>query len=258
MQNDNNNESSPTLTSSGLRRRLAERRGREEGETQESASPSRERHRASSHRSEEQERWHGRDPRKKVWIAVLSVALIAETCALIVAYTQMMMAENERRTLTVAIQSDALELKTLQPQFVSLKQEVARLVKARSPALRPLQLDHVIPVNSDNVVNITFTATGKDDSKTWEYKAVMANETTAPAYIRLDLLLFDEGGVQIGRSQLLRSDSKDGTDPMLHAGEVRSFYGSTQLDSAENPPVYFTLARRAGRFEQASARPDPK
>lgn len=219
---------------------------REDEETQGINGAARERRRSRRH--EEYERhWHGRDPRKGVWIFVLCLALGAETFGLIVAYTQMMMVENERRTLSQAIQAEARELKLLQPQFVSLKQEVARQVTARSPGLRSLLLDQVIPIDQDNVVNIAFAATGKDDSKVWEYKAVMANDSADPIHVRLDLLLFDEGGVQIGRSPFLKNSLKDGADAPLHGGEVRSFHGTAELNQEENPPVYFMLARRPAR-----------
>ncbi|MGZ8217741.1 hypothetical protein [Methylomagnum sp.] len=252
MLNDNEFSPAPDDSSVALKERRPPAERGEEHAHGATGTP-RERHRPR--RPEEHERqWHGRDPRKKVWIFILSLALGVETLALIVAYTQMMMVENDRRTLTQAIQAEAGELKVLQPQFVSLKQDVARQVKARSPGLRPLQLDHVIPVDQDSVANITFTATGKDDSKVWEYKAVMANEAADPLYVRLDLLLFDEGGVQIGRSSLLKNEGKDATEPVLHAGEVRSFYGAAELNQEENPPVYFRLARRPGRLEQASAK----
>lgn len=228
-------------------------RAREGEEAQDSHGAARERRRAR--RQEEYERHrHGRDPRKKAWIIALSLALGAETFGLIVAYTQMMMVENERRALVQAIQTEARELKLLQPQFISLKQEVSRQVKARSPGLRSLLLDQVIPIGQDNVVNITFAATGKDDSKAWEYKAVMANEGADPIHIRLDLLLFDEGGVQIGRSPFLKNSPKDNADTLLHGGEVRSFHGTAELSHEENPPVYFMLAPRPGRQDQGGGK----
>lgn len=246
MHNDNEESSAASADAGQPSRARGLVAEREDEEAQGINGAARERRRSRRHEEYERHR-HGRDPRKKAWIIALSLALGAETFGLIVAYTQAMMVENERRTLAQAIQTESRELKLLQPQFVSLKQEMARQVKSRSPGLRPLLLDQVIPIGQDNVVNIAFAATGKDDSKAWEYKAVMANDSADPIHVRLDLLLFDEGGVQVGRSPFLKNSRKDNADTLLHAGEVRSFHGTAELNHEESPPVYFMLVPRPGR-----------
>ena len=142
--------------------------------------------------------------------------------------------------LTVLERKQARRLVELEPKIAELKQEVAQLVEARLPNLRPLEFDKVFHIGEAYVKNIVFTMTGKDGVRFYEYKMVMDNQDFVPVQPYIQILLFDRDGIQVGFSVL--GVDKDGlpTAEILERGEIRSHVAQVTL-AQDIEPKYFLL-----------------
>jgi hypothetical protein len=191
------------------------------------------------------ERRHIRHRRSKTyWVPLLCALIAAEALALAAIHARSGIAEKDAIALARSLKEGALELEALQAQARKLRDEVGQQAKARLPALRPVEFDRVIPLPEEAFIrNITFTESGTGGHKISEYRVVLENPTPAAVRLRLEILLFDQAGIQIGRGRV--GGSRDTASPIfLDAAEVRTYSDRIELDDDNLTPSFY-MARLA-------------
>jgi len=150
----------------------------------------------------------------------------------------------ELRKQQIAFQAVNTELETLRNELDTLAQE-------RIPGLQPLKYDEAISVDNEYIRNIIFTEVKNGKNRNYEYRLVMHNETLSVIHPKVEILLFNDIGIQIGTTQVGYMDvSSEASRPALDPGEVRSYTSSINLLRKEEPR-YFLLA--VSEAKQASA-----
>lgn len=101
-----------------------------------------------------------------------------------------------------------------------------------------------IPINQRYFRNISFTLTGTSHERNYEYHAVMHNEGSESIKPDVTLLLFDELGVQVGKTHLSGRDATSETDsPSLSPGETRSYSSRVKLEHPAKPEYFLVDIR---------------
>jgi hypothetical protein len=158
--------------------------------------------------------------------------------------------EHERAVLDLRKQSVALQKLSRELEDVRAQRDL--LVKGRIPELLPFEYDVAIDINEQNIRNIIFTLAKNGRKKTYEYRVVLSNETLAVILPKLEILVFNDIGIQIGMAQVTYSNATSGADrPSLDPGEVRSYTAAINLTRDEEPR-YFLLVSS----ESSSASPE--
>jgi len=140
--------------------------------------------------------------------------------------------ELRKQEITLAATSKELE---------RVKKENEALVQGRIPGLLPLTYDETISIDNPYIRNIIFTQVKNGKGKTYEYRLVMNNETLAVIRPQVQILLFNDIGIQIGEATVeFRDPSSGAVRPILDPGEVRSQTAMINLLRDEEPH-YFLL-----------------
>jgi len=148
--------------------------------------------------------------------------------------------EYERTLLELRKQQNALQAVTT--ELATVRNELDTLVQERIPGLRPLKYDEVISVDDGFIRNITFTLARNGKKRNYEYRLVMHNDTLSVIRPDVQILLFNELGIQIGVTQVEYMDASGGAArSALDPGEVRSYTSSIDLLRDEEPH-YFLIA----------------
>lgn len=127
----------------------------------------------------------------------------------------------------------------LEQQISTLQEEKASLVQSRIPDLNPLAFDSIVPIGRRYLKNISFTRTGTENEKVFEYRAVLQNDGQQNITPDVSILLFDSLGVQVGMTQLAKDDIlSDAKYEGLLPGESRSYASQIKL-TRERDPEYF-------------------
>jgi len=125
------------------------------------------------------------------------------------------------------------------------------MVQDRIPGLLPLIYDEAITVDAGYIRNIIFTLVKNGKQRSYEYRLVMHNDTLSIISPAVEILLFNDTGIQIGVTQVEYRDASTKTERIaLDPGEVRSYTSSIDLIRDEEP-TYFLLA--ISEANQASA-----
>lgn len=141
----------------------------------------------------------------------------------------------ELRKLEKALQAITGELE-------SARSELDTLVRERIPGLQPLSYDEAINVDHELVRNIIFTMVKNGKKRNFEYRLVLHNDTLSVIRPEIEVLLFNDIGIQIGATRVDYTDATDDSArSALDPGEVRSYTSSIDLMRDENPR-YFLLA----------------
>ncbi|QSA96479.1 hypothetical protein [Methylococcus sp. EFPC2] len=176
-------------------------------------------------------------------ILVIVAALALETLVLVFLIVTVGVQEKENSDLVAESKKLTAELAMARPELEKLREEVEALVSGRLPHLSRLELDKVVPLNKEYVKNVTFSVAGTSKEQHHEFKMVMHNSGLLAVHPRVDVLFFNEVGLQIGVSPI--GIHKDGTPTldMLERGEIRSFGGVVEVVENERP-VYFMVRIR--------------
>jgi hypothetical protein len=141
----------------------------------------------------------------------------------------------ELRKLEKALTETGKEVETL-------RKEKAELVKSRIPGLLPLTFDQTIGIDNPYIRNIIFTEVKNGKEKTYEYRLVMNNDTLSVIHPQVQILLFNDIGIQIGEAEVeLRDPSTGKVHTVLDPGEVRTQTALIKLLRDEKPQ-YFLLS----------------
>jgi len=122
-----------------------------------------------------------------------------------------------------------------------VRKEKEILVQGRIPGLLPLTYDETISIDNPYIRNIIFTQVKNGKGKTYEYRVVMNNDTLSVIRPQVQILLFNDTGIQIGEDTVeFRDPSTGAVRPVLDPGEVRSQTATIKLLRDEQPH-YFLL-----------------
>ena len=133
------------------------------------------------------------------------------------------------------------ELSVATAALESVTRERDELVNDRIPGLQPLIYDDTIQVGDHYVRNVIFTLTAKDDSPSYEYRVVFSNDSLSTVIPDLQIVLFNELGIQLGSARVPVDSLAIGELSFtLEPGEVRTHSGAIELFSHQ-PPQYFVL-----------------
>ena len=158
-------------------------------------------------------------------------------------------AETEQALLELRIQEKTLD--TINSELETVRNERDTLVQGRIPGLVPLRYDETITTDNKYIRNIIFTMVKNGNKETYEYRLVMHNDTLSVVHPMVEILLFNDIGIQIGLAQAKNTDAYTGTArSALGPGEVRSYTAAINLIRDE-APHYFLLVVSEAR--QASA-----
>lgn len=196
-------------------------------------------------------RRHARSSRSNTRkIALLRVALAVTIALAFVAglagmvYTQGLSRENDKLYFTVRKQEKELsEAKVLIEELTSMRDS---LVEGRIPGLREVAYDKTFEFDTGYVRNIIFTLTRVNGKTKYEFKAVLANQTTDFIQPRVQLRLYDALGTQVGGADIgavLSTDTFNPTEAnkdLLRPDEIRSYSGNIDL-SGEAILKYFAV-----------------
>jgi hypothetical protein len=149
-------------------------------------------------------------------------------------------AEYERTLLELRKQEKTLVATSKKLEAVRKENEV--LVQKRIPGLQSLIFDETIAIDNPYIRNIIFTQVRNGKQKIYEYRVVMSNDTLSVIHPLVQILLFNEIGIQIGEATVeFRDPSTGKVRPVLDPGEVRSQTAMIRL-LRDGEPRYFLLA----------------
>ena len=146
-------------------------------------------------------------------------------------YEQMLL-QLRKHEKTLAVTSRELE---------TVKKERDALVQKRIPGLLPLTYDQTINVDNQYIRNIIFTQVKNGKKKSYEYRLVVHNDSLSVIHPEIQILLFNDVGIQIGAATVEFRDPSTGiVHPVLDPGEVRSHTAVIKL-LRDAEPRYFLL-----------------
>lgn len=199
-------------------------------------------HSGSRRRVRTRERIRYSRPRS-LWIGILLFLIGIETAVLLAIHANINMEKTEQQTLNATLKNGDKEIKELNAQVVEMTELIAKQVYARLPGLRPLAFDRVIPIDAGQVKNIMFTQSGIGDEQSTEYRVVLYNPGSATTRAHMEIMLFNQAGVQSGRADV--GGNELGPAPIvLDPGEIRSYSDKIGLETGQNAPFYFMLRER--------------
>ena len=158
-------------------------------------------------------------------------------------------AESEQALIELRLQQKTLD--SISSELDEVKAERDALVQGRIPGLLPLKYDEMITPDQQYIRNIIFTMVRNGQQDTYEYRLVVHNDTLSVIYPMVEILLFNDIGIQIGLARVQHKDASTATGrASLDPGEVRSYTATIDLIRDEEPH-YFLLVVAEER--QASA-----
>ncbi len=135
-----------------------------------------------------------------------------------------------------------IAVKVITSELETARSALDTLVQGRIPALLPLKYDEAITVDEEYIRNIIFTLVKNGKKRNYEYRLVMHNDSLSVIRPVVEILLFNDIGIQIGVAKVKYMDAASGTErSVLDPGEVRSYTSSIDLLRDEEPS-YFLLA----------------
>jgi hypothetical protein len=114
------------------------------------------------------------------------------------------------------------------------RREVDALVSERIPGLIAFRVEEPLAVDTPYVREFSFKPTNSFGS-VHEAKLVMENNSGTLINPSLDVVLFDEVGVEISRAEIVNGDRD-----ALRADEIRTFFASLEIPEGRTPR-YFRL-----------------
>jgi len=148
----------------------------------------------------------------------------------------------EHEQTLIEFRKQELAMEVLTSELETVRNEMDMLVQDRIPGLLPLKFDEAINVEDKYIRNIIFTLVKNGKKRNYEYRLVMHNDTLSVIRPVVEILLFNNIGIQVGVAQVKYMDASPGTErPVLDPGEVRSYSSSIELIRDEEPS-YFLLA----------------
>jgi hypothetical protein len=195
--------------------------------------------RSSSSRSRSSYRCQAKIRRYKYLLACISTLFLL---TYIFTWFYLDRKSTEYEQMLLEFRKQEITVKTISNELETARSELDALVQGRIPALLPLKYDEAITVDDNYIRNIIFTLVRNGKKRNYEYRLVMHNDSLSVIRPVVDILLFNDIGIQIGVAQVKYMDASAGTErSVLDPGEVRSYTSSIDLIRDEEPS-YFLLA----------------
>jgi hypothetical protein len=170
---------------------------------------------------------------------VLVLALIGAIMGWIQAWTQGQSLESEALQLDSQLRRAQQELEAARAALQEREVAMLALVEERIPGLTEIQYNTLVEVNDRYLVNFTISEAGTDQNRTLEYHALLKNETPNVVLPAITIYLFDEHGIQVGKSTV---DRRHATSPAdfaeLGPGEARSYHSTLAVERDKQPKYY--------------------
>lgn len=183
--------------------------------------------------------------RKLKWakrVAGLSLAsLVAVIMTTVAVYSKMTQYRESTQRLTLDLRQAEGDLARAQEKITEMNDDLRILLANRIPGISELVMNRQIEVNNQYVRNVTFVQSGIGDTKTIEFSTVLQNTRPDPILPKVDIVLFDEFGLQTGT---VRLDKKQTVTPVdfaeMQPGETRTYSGQIRLQR-QTPSKYFVF-----------------
>ena len=164
----------------------------------------------------------------------------------------------EHEQTLIEFRKQELAMEALTSELETVRNEMDTLVQDRIPGLLPLKYDEVINVDDKYIRNIIFTLVKNGKKRNYEYRLVMHNDTLSVIRPVVEILLFDDTGIQISVTQVEYRDASTMTEhSALDPGEVRSYTSSIDLSRDEEPSYFLLAVTEANRDSAHRLREQP-
>ena len=177
---------------------------------------------------------------KLLLLLVLALVLIDFFTALLLG-TQVYTLNRQNQTLRSSLAQTEEELLHVVPELQKLRTDLDELIRGKLPRLRKVEYDRVLPLDDQYLKNIIFTQVVNRDSRGHEYKLVVQNNTRSPLLPEIQLLIFNELGIQVGNAEIGTRQPNALKTGSLDIGEVRSYAAAIDLTDKAAAPAYFMI-----------------
>lgn len=188
---------------------------------------------------------------KLLLLGILGLALVDFFTALLLG-AQVYTLNRQNQELRSSLAQAEEELQRMTPEVQNLRNDLDTLIRGRLPRLRKLEYDRVLPLDDRYLKNITFTEIINRDRRGHEYKLVTQNNTSTPLWPEVQLLIFNELGIQIGGAEIGTGQPNALKVNSLGVGEVRSYTGTVDLLDHTATPAYFMVRRVEAPLDSTS------
>lgn len=186
-------------------------------------------------------RAHSWSRRSKLLLLLVLVLVLIDFFTALLLGTQVYTLNRQNQTLRSSLAQTEEKLRQVTPELQKLRVDLEELIRGKLPRLRKLEYDQVLSLDDQYLKNITFTEIVNRDSRNHEYKLVVQNNTSAPLWPEIQLLVFNELGIQVGSAEIGTRQPNALKASSLGVGEVRSYTASIDLADEETTPTYFMI-----------------
>lgn len=147
---------------------------------------------------------------------------------------------SENRTIQSDLNKANAKIESQLAKMETLRLNNQSLIQGRIPGLNPINFDSPFKPENQVLKSVVFTQTQQNGKDRFEYLAVLHNTAHDVITPRSQVILFNELGVEIGRSQVGKTNSFDNNAQRitLQPKESRSFNGKITISSKEVPEYF--------------------
>ena len=178
--------------------------------------------------------------RRYLWLAVWTSWIITIAMAIYFNWIISVLTE-ENHDYKLELSRVKSELEEIKPNLAQANQQISSMVEGALPDLSKLEFDKVIALDNGYLKHVVFTQLKKRDYHLYEYKLVVQNNSLEAVRPLIDILLFDERGIQLGSASIGRTPNSN-IDKILDIGETYSYTSIIQL-ARRGGPAYFMISR---------------
>lgn len=174
-------------------------------------------------------------------MVLLTTALVATVFGWVTTSIRFARTEEQFQQYQLSIRQQVSDIESHGDELKRLRAENETLVKGLLPSLRLLEYDSTVALDDQYVRNVSFTVTGTDYAKNYEYRIVLHNDTLNVISPAVTLFLFDSRGIQVGTTVLSKNDATAKVEfSNLQPNETRSYTGTVVLN-IQSEPKYFLV-----------------
>lgn len=175
---------------------------------------------------------------KKVSTGLAALWLIT----LVAGYSSLEAMGEDKKKLFRVVDDQREQISQLQVHIETLSAEKSSLVAGRIPGLRPFVINEVEKDVSQYVESILLTSKGNGGHH--NYVAILHNQSNEDVTPIVDILLFDELGIQVARAGVTSDETPQlSRDAKLQPGESRSYTGKLKVRD-DSVPKYLLVTSR--------------
>ncbi|MGV6859754.1 MAG: hypothetical protein ACWA5X_12390 [bacterium] len=171
---------------------------------------------------------------KRTWLVggtLLGLLLIGSFTSLQTAKSQLAESSNSVRSLTS-------QMSTLQTEVEKLRTVNQDLLKGQLPGLKPVEFGTAVNPGAPLVKSLMITESRHDQSRSYQYMAVLKNTQREPVEPNVKIYLFNGKGIQISKSEITTLGNENEEDSRLFPGESHAVSAKLPLESNDIPKYY--------------------